>query len=79
MWERNRGNYGETLEVNCELEKRYKLLFYESQLIARVEQAVPRGIGWPQLTNGTSSTARHRVATADKWNEQHRAASGGHS
>jgi hypothetical protein len=55
MWEGNRGNYNETLEVNCELEKRYKLIFYEFKLIARVEQATPRGIEWPEQTNPTIS------------------------
>ena len=55
MWGRNRGSYKETLEGNCQLEQRYKLICYEFKLMARVEQAAPRGIEWPQQTNPTIS------------------------
>jgi hypothetical protein len=55
MWERNRGNYKETLEGNCELRTRYKLLFYESLLIVRVGQAAPQGIARPEHTNSAIS------------------------
>lgn len=39
MWKRIRGNDYETLEVNCELGKRYKLFSCEFKLMEKAEQA----------------------------------------
>ena len=46
------GNYKETLEVNCEVEKAIQIAFFlRVQVNCKSGTSAPRGIAWPEQTN----------------------------